>query len=71
MDFLVVVGDKSLVTSQFNEAYDFIQTHLASWNNFTPESPIKIEVRKIPSETPTINVSVDEKVNIEDVFGRP
>ncbi len=70
MDFLVQIGDKITITSQFEIAMDFIRGELAYWNNFTPEQPVNILVKKIPSDTSTISVDVKDDVNAEDIFGR-
>lgn len=70
MDFFTQIGEKSLLTSQFDQTMDFIRGELAYWNNFTPEQPITIVVKKILSDTPTINVSVKDDVSAEDIFGR-
>lgn len=47
----------------------YIDRMLAQWNNFYNEEPINILIKKVPSETSTLSVKVDEGIDTRDVYG--
>lgn len=70
MDFEVTVNDKRIRTSQFNDMMEFIKENLAYWNNFESDKPASLMVYKVPSDTPTIGVTVEDGIDAQDIFGR-
>lgn len=77
MDFKVTVmedGDDSFkewgTFDQYNDALDYMNRKMAEWNNFSSGEILVFKLEKVASDTPTLGVSVDDKLDIADLFGR-
>ena len=71
MDFQVQVDQDTETFDQYHQALAFIDQKLAEWNNFHPEEPLYIVVKKIENDTETLGIQTSEKVDIKAIFGRP
>lgn len=69
MDFYTQIGDEEVTFTQFHDMVEYIKQHLAQWSSFDSSKPQIIMVSKVPSETPTLGISVDDGVKAIDVFG--
>lgn len=69
MDFQIIVNDNTLITDQYQDALDFIARETAQWNNFYPEAPMYISIKKVSSQGHTLGIHVNEIVDTKDVFG--
>lgn len=70
MNFEISICGDIRVFEQYQDVLDFINEKMAYWNNFESHTMFDIWVRKIPSQTETLGVSVKEDINLEDIFGR-
>lgn len=76
MDFKITVKNalaeviESKVFIEFSEAISYITTQMSQWNNFDSDKPITFYVEKVNSDTPTLGVSVDDLLDVADLFGR-
>lgn len=80
MDFDITISAKSQngdelsihsTTEQFSEAMEAIQQATSQWNNFLPDEPLYIVVKKVPNNTETLGVQTAEKIDLKAIFGRP
>jgi hypothetical protein len=69
MDFELTINNQVQTFEQFQDVIAAIGERAAQWNNFEPHEPLKITVRKIPSNTETIGVSVADEFKVGDLFG--
>jgi hypothetical protein len=60
MDFSITIDGKECQYEQYEELIDFIRNRLAHWNNFRADEEYIIVLKKVPSKTETLGVSVDD-----------
>ncbi len=69
MDFYLTIQDETQTFEQYQDLLNFMQDKIASWNNFTPEQPLYICIKKIPNGTPTLGVHVADDIDAKALFG--
>lgn len=77
MDFKVTVTEHKEGSSsewgtfdQYNDALNFMNRKMAEWNNFNTGEVLVFKLEKVISSTPTLGISVDDTLDIADLFGR-
>lgn len=65
MDFRLTINDQIDVHEAYFDQYVelllYMNGKIAQWNNFYPEYPLHITIEKVPSQTETIGVSVNDQ----------
>lgn len=66
MNFEIQIGDEVRIFEEYYHVLNFINERMAYWNNFESHKFMKVLIRKIPSGTETLGISVEEKVNLRE-----
>jgi hypothetical protein len=69
MDTEITINGEVSTFVSFPDAENYILGQLRSWNNFE-STPLTISLKKVPSETSTLGITVTDGVETADLFGR-
>ncbi len=69
MDFQIQLAEETHTFDQYQDLLNFMHDKIASWNNFTPEQPLYICIKKVPSDTPTLGVHVADDIDAKALLG--
>ncbi len=66
MDWEIQIDHQTWVFEQHTDIKQLLDDKISYWNNFEPERPLFMRLRKIPSKTDTIVVNVQDEYNISE-----
>lgn len=76
MDFKVIITEDKegafeeyATFDQFHLALGYIKEKMAVWNNFNTGQTMLIKLQKVPSQTETLGVSVNDVLDITEMIG--
>lgn len=69
MDFELRIDQDCWHFTQFNDLMNMLREQMAYWNNFASHEPLRVTIKKVPSQTETLGINVTEELTAEDVFG--
>lgn len=69
MNFEVTINTEVRTYEQFQDAHAWITERMAQWNNFEPQVPLSITIKKVDSGTETLGIHVEDEFKVADLFG--
>lgn len=65
-DFELTIGTQKYLTTDYHELIAILSETMSQWNAYSSAQPLSLRIAKVPNDTPTLGISVDDCLNVID-----